>query len=72
MIVFGGTIGAVLVHYPLSTFILSLKMGLRAFFDSRSNNKEIINQIISFADIARKEGLLALDSKLNDVTNPFF
>lgn len=72
LIVFGGTIGAVLVHYPLSTFILSLKMGLRAFLDSRSNNKEIINQIISFADIARKEGLLALDSKLNDVTNPFF
>ncbi len=72
LIVFGGTIGAVLVHYPFSTFVLSLKMGLRAFFESRSNNKEIIEQIIGFAGIARKEGLLALESNLKNISNPFF
>lgn len=72
LIVFGGTIGAVLIHYPLSTFVLSTKMGLKAFLESGSNNKEIISQIIDLAGIARKEGLLAIESNLDSVKNPFF
>jgi chemotaxis protein MotA len=35
------------------------------------NKMELINQLVSFADNARKEGLLSLDDTLNDVEDVF-
>ena len=72
LIVFGGTLGAVLIHYPLSICVMSLKMGVKAFTESKSKDKEIMSQIIALAGIARKEGLLAIEAKLKDIENPFF
>ncbi len=72
LIVFGGTIGAVLINYPLHTIMLAIKNLKKVFFNPKINPRELIKQIGEFATIARKEGLLALEPKIKEIDDPFF
>lgn len=71
IIVFGGTIGAVLVNYPMSTFILSLKNARLALFNSAGDPNKTIKLISELAAVARKDGLLALEASIRKVQDPF-
>lgn len=71
LIVIGGTIGAVMVNYPLPVFLKGFKLALGAIFNSKIDYEGFISQLENFAQIARKEGILALESKLKDVKDPF-
>jgi len=67
MIVFGGTIGAVILSTPLKTlkripFILKY-----AFFEKRIKPEETIEKLVSLANISRREGLLALEGQIEEV-----
>ncbi|MEO7040081.1 MAG: MotA/TolQ/ExbB proton channel family protein, partial [Candidatus Elarobacter sp.] len=58
-----GTIGATLVAYPLRTFWNGITLGLRtAFIEPVYHEREIIATLVSFAEKARREGLLALEN----------
>ncbi len=70
-IVVGGTIGALMVSYPGSTFKKIPKHFKIALFPKKYNPVEYIDQITNFAKEARINGLLALEDKLNDVSDPF-
>ncbi|MBI5809699.1 MAG: flagellar motor protein [Deltaproteobacteria bacterium] len=72
IIVFGGTIGAVLINYPMATFILALKNAKKAFFNPKDDPKKMIKEMSDLAAIARKDGLLALEAKVKSVKDPFF
>lgn len=71
LIVIGGTFGAVMVNYPLNTFLMAFKLALGAIFTSKIDYEGFISQLETFAQIARKEGILALEPKLKDVKDPF-
>jgi len=71
IIVLGGTIGAVCVNYSLNTFILALKNARLAFFNHKSDPREFIRLISELAGAARKDGLLALESRLKRIDDPF-
>jgi len=71
IIVFGGTIGAVLVQYPLSTVLLALRNLKVAFFSPSVNPTRTIRMFAEYAAVARKEGLLALEAKVRNVRDPF-
>jgi len=71
LIVIGGTTGAVMVNYPLPVFIRGIKMAIGAVFTSKIDYEGYITQLENFANIARKEGILALEPKLKDVKDPF-
>jgi chemotaxis protein MotA len=71
IIVFGGTIGAVMVNYPLHTFVLALKNARLAIFSRGADPRTIIKYISELAAIARKDGLLALESKVRKTQDPF-
>lgn len=71
IIVVGGTIGAVLVNYPMNTFLLALKNARLAFFNNNSDAQKTIKLISELAGVARKDGLLALESSLKNVKDPF-
>ncbi|MDO8426510.1 MAG: flagellar motor protein [Deltaproteobacteria bacterium] len=71
IIVVGGTVGAVLVNYSFSTFLLALKNARLAFFNHKADPKSTIKLISELAGIARKEGLLALESRVKRVEDPF-
>jgi chemotaxis protein MotA len=71
MIVLGGTVGAVMLQFPLDIFIKALTSIVRVFISSGSDGDTVLKQIVAFANKARKDGIVSLDSDLNSVTDPF-
>lgn len=72
LIVLGGTLGAVLVHYPFKDVLNAFSVGKNAFFYKDSNPHQIIEKLIYFSNLARKEGLLSLEANINKVKNDQF
>jgi chemotaxis protein MotA len=71
MIVLGGTIGGVMISYPLPVVISSAKRLNQVFFEHGIDMDSLIKEMVSYAQKARKEGIVALDSELEKVQNPF-
>ena len=71
IIVFGGTLGAVMLQTPFKTFWSGLKMVGWVFFPPRYVSHELIDQIAEWGLTARVEGMLKLDSSADDIDNPF-
>ena len=69
-IVIGGTIGALMVAYPLPDFINAFKSLSKFLKNPEANREEILNQIIELAQIARKESILALEKRRDSITFP--
>jgi len=71
IIVMGGTVGAVLVNYPMAVFLKALGNAKMIFFNVHVDSKAMIAQIVELATLSRKQGLLALEGKLKTMTDPF-
>lgn len=71
MIVFGGTLGAVMIQCPAKVFFTGIKMGGWAFVTPKTSGKESIRQLVGFSALARKEGILALEGRMNNISDPF-
>lgn len=72
MIVLGGTAAAVIASNPLKQ-LLNFPKHLKAIFNQKKfSPAAIIDQIVEFAQVARKNGLLALEEGANQLTDPFF
>ncbi|HYG98938.1 MAG TPA: flagellar motor protein [Terriglobales bacterium] len=67
MIVFGGTIGAVMVQFPLAVVLTAVKQLANVFFEKGSDAEAKIEQLVGFANKARREGIVSLDSELNAI-----
>jgi chemotaxis protein MotA len=71
MIVFGGTLGAVMIQFPLRViFAASLRMG-QVFMDNAQDPNVMIQEIVGYAQKARKEGIISLDNELPNIRDPF-
>ncbi len=71
MIVFGGTFGAVLLQYPLSTVLTALRRLARVFFWKKDAGHAALHQIVEFANKARRHGIVSLDQDLESIEDPF-
>ena len=71
IIVMGGTIGAVMVNYPMPIFLKAITNAKMVFFNVHADSKNVITQIVELATISRKQGLLALEGKLKTMGDPF-
>ena len=71
LITFGGTIGAVLASYSMKDFISGIKSIGLIFKAPNFDTVGIIKQIIDLSNVARKEGLLALEESANNLEDPF-
>ncbi len=72
IVVIFGSFAGVVASSPLSRalgFMKYLNIALRV--PVFQNKMELINQLVQFADNARKEGLLSLDDSLNEVEDDF-
>lgn len=72
IIVFGGTIGATLVHYPFKEVFGTLSIAKKTIIHQYEPPQNRIEQLVRFAGKARKEGILSLQSVMSEVTDPFF
>lgn len=69
-IVIGGTVGAVVLSFPMEE-LKKLPEAIKKIFNKKSTNEVvIINQLIEYAEKARKEGLLVLEREAQEATNP--
>ncbi|MFN8008421.1 MAG: flagellar motor protein [Terriglobia bacterium] len=71
IIVFGGTIGAVALGFPLKSLIAAGKGGLRVIFEPKVKNSQIVEEIIQYAHKARKDGLISLESLIPNASDEF-
>ncbi len=71
MIVFFGTLGAVMVQCPPKIFFMAVKMGRWAFVTPRMKSRELAHQLAEWSVLARKEGILALEARVGKVADPF-
>lgn len=71
LIVFGGTIGAVLVTYPLPVFMQGIKALSRLITNPGPDPRAVLDEIIRYAQKARKDGIISLEKEVADASDPF-
>ncbi len=71
MIVLGGTIGAVMVQFPLATVLQAFKSLARVFLDKADDPTIMVETLVNFAHRARKNGIVSLDQELPNIQDPF-
>lgn len=71
MVVIGGSLSAVLICFPLKNFIGVAKVSKNVFFNKQESFGALIKQIVSLAETARRDGLLALEGRIEELNNPF-
>lgn len=70
-IVLGGTLGAVMLQTPLNTFVRALKMLVWVFKPPVLSMEATLDKIIEWNQIARKEGLIRLETVAMDEDDIF-
>ncbi|MBI3222155.1 MAG: flagellar motor protein [Nitrosomonadales bacterium] len=70
-IVFGGTLGAVMVQCQLRIFVTAMKMGRWAFVTPPSPGQDLARQLVDWSKVARKDGVLMLEMRTYDIEDPF-
>lgn len=71
IITIGGTITCLITSYTLKDFINNMKSISVAFKDPKLDPGEIIRKIIELSNVARKEGLLALEEVAGNLDDEF-
>jgi chemotaxis protein MotA len=71
LIVIGGTLGVVMINYPLDRITGLTKILMKAFFNKATDTAELIQQLVGFAVKARRDGILSLESAEDEVSDEF-
>ncbi|TAN22922.1 MAG: flagellar motor protein [Acidobacteria bacterium] len=71
MIVFGGTLGAVMLQFPLEEVMRGAREAKKAFFYADADLRALIDRIVGYAQKARKDGIVSLDKDLDSIPEPF-
>ncbi len=71
VIVFGGTLGATLLHFPPRVVLQSLKISRWVIRPEKNPLQPKISKLVDWSALARKEGLLGLEGVIDSVQDPF-
>jgi chemotaxis protein MotA len=71
VIVFGGTLGAVLLQFPLATVVTAFGRILHIFTAPQKHDDQLVTQLVGFANKARRNGVVSLDADLETIQDPF-
>lgn len=71
MIVFGGTLGAVMLQFPLPVVMHAFRRLSSVFVSSKRDSLATIQRLVQFAQKARREGIVSLDADLAQIEDPF-
>lgn len=73
VIIIIGTIAAVLIAFPFSDIKRVPKLfGVLLSERKETSQQEIVEKFVEYATISRRDGMLALESKIEDIDDPFF
>lgn len=71
LIVAGGTLGAVMLQTPFVSFRRGLAMAGWIFFPPKVDQMRLIDELTHWSHVSRREGLLALESYIDQLHDPF-
>jgi chemotaxis protein MotA len=71
IIVFGGTLGAILLQFPTPVVAAAFRRLAQVFFEGNHDPREMVQQLVTFANKARRDGMISLDADLPAVHDPF-
>ncbi len=71
LIVFGGTLGAVMLQFPLESVVDAGKRLAKVFFVKDSRSEETLKLILILANKARRSGIVSLDPDLATIQDSF-
>lgn len=71
IIVVGGTFGAVMLQTPFPVFMLGLRMASWVFFPPRDDREQVLQDVVSWLRLVRRQLVLALDPIAEQQTDPF-
>jgi len=71
MVVIGGALAAAMICFPLKNIMGVFGVVKNVFLNKPPDLKGLISQLVSLAETARRDGLLALEGRLEEVDNSF-
>lgn len=71
LIVFGGTIGATMISFPLPIFLRACKDMKHIFLYKGRDLDRLVEEIAGFAQQARRDGLVSLEAEAKKASDPF-
>src|SRR5690349_16314522 len=72
MIVFGGTLGATMIGFPMSVIKQAVIDLLHIFKEENTPPTGVIDEVIRFANKARREGIISLEKDADTIQDEFF
>jgi chemotaxis protein MotA len=71
LIVFGGTLGAILIQFPLPVVVGAFRRLAHIFQEPTENARSTVDTLVKYANQARREGIVSLDRELANIRGPF-
>ncbi|HEY0309000.1 MAG TPA: flagellar motor protein [Acidobacteriaceae bacterium] len=71
LIVFGGTLGAVIIQFPFATVMRAVGELREVFWGRDDQAAQLIADLTRYTLRARRNGIISLDSELERIGNPF-
>ena len=71
LIVLGGTLGAVLLQSPFHVFKRGMQMAKWIWIPPVIEQKRLVDQIMAWSQLSRREGLLSLENQIPQIKDPF-
>ncbi len=71
LLVLGGSTGAALISMPLHAFMGTLAYLKKCFLNKETHIEQVIKEMVQYAETARRDGVLALESVAREAPDPF-
>ena len=71
LIVVGGTLGAILIQYPLPVAVSAFRRLAQVLVEPDQDARSTIELLVKYANQARREGIISLDKELANIQEPF-
>ncbi len=70
-IVFGGMFAALLISFPLKKVMNLIRVTKNAFFAETQSAQKLIEDLVKYAEIARRDGILSLENMTETIQDKF-
>jgi chemotaxis protein MotA len=71
LIVLGGTLGAVMLQFPLSIVLMAFGSLANVFVEPGEDPIQVVKEMVGYAQKARRDGIVSLDKDIDKVGDPF-
>ena len=71
LLVFGGSIGAAMLSMPLHNITNAVAFLKKWLFNKEAHIEHLIKEMVNYAETARRDGVLALESVAREAPDPF-